>query len=291
MLNQNRLEPIDYLVIGHLTCDLTPDGPQLGGTAAYAALTANALGLRVGIITAVGEDVSLTRLDNIPIVGHRSEKSTTFENIETSNGRVQIIHHTAPLLVPHLIPTTWRSTPIVHFGPVAQEIDLSALRLFQDSLIGLTPQGWLRSWDNHGHIYPSEWPEATFVLQKAGAVVFSMEDVGKNESRIEEMAYACKILVVTDGPNGAYLYVRGNITHIEAPVMNEVDPVGAGDIFATSFFHRLHSTQDPLDAAHFATTIASRSVTRIGLNGVPTEEEIYNSLIELNAHGTHLYTR
>ena len=42
------LEPVDYLVIGHLSCDITPEGPRLGGTAAYAALTSHALGLRVG---------------------------------------------------------------------------------------------------------------------------------------------------------------------------------------------------------------------------------------------------
>ena len=36
MLQLNALEPVDYLVIGHLTRDLTAEGPRLGGTAAYA---------------------------------------------------------------------------------------------------------------------------------------------------------------------------------------------------------------------------------------------------------------
>ena len=36
------LEPLDYLVVGHVARDLTPQGPQLGGTVAYAALTARA---------------------------------------------------------------------------------------------------------------------------------------------------------------------------------------------------------------------------------------------------------
>ena len=40
------IAPIDYLIIGHLTQDLTPSGPMLGGTASYASLTARALGLR-----------------------------------------------------------------------------------------------------------------------------------------------------------------------------------------------------------------------------------------------------
>ena len=52
MLNLVLLEPVDYLVIGHVAHDLTPQGPRLGGTVAYSALTAQALGLRVGIVTA-----------------------------------------------------------------------------------------------------------------------------------------------------------------------------------------------------------------------------------------------
>ena len=40
------VEPIDYLIIGHISQDITPSGIQLGGTAAYAALTARACGLR-----------------------------------------------------------------------------------------------------------------------------------------------------------------------------------------------------------------------------------------------------
>ena len=54
------LEPVDYLMIGHLTLDAANGGPSLGGTAAYSALTAQALGLRVGIVTAWGGEISLS---------------------------------------------------------------------------------------------------------------------------------------------------------------------------------------------------------------------------------------
>ena len=58
MVSLVPLEPVDYLVIGHVTEDLTPTGPRLGGTAAFAALTARAFGLRTGIVTSVGEGAS-----------------------------------------------------------------------------------------------------------------------------------------------------------------------------------------------------------------------------------------
>jgi hypothetical protein len=85
------LEPVDYLVLGHLTCDLTPDGPRLGGGAAYAALTARAMGLRAGIVTAWGREIPLSELEGIPVVALEAGHSTTFENIYTPKGRVQIL--------------------------------------------------------------------------------------------------------------------------------------------------------------------------------------------------------
>ena len=83
------LEPVDYLVIGHLSCDITPDGPRLGGTAAYAALTAHALGLRVGVVTAWGGEVPLDALDGVKVQIVPTQRSTTFENKNTPTGRLQ----------------------------------------------------------------------------------------------------------------------------------------------------------------------------------------------------------
>jgi sugar/nucleoside kinase (ribokinase family) len=63
--------------------------------------------------------------------------------------------------------------------------------------------------------------------------------------------------------------------------MTEVDSVGAGDIFAAAFFIRLFATHDPWKAARFATQVAAFSVTRYGLESIPTTEEIQHSLIEV----------
>jgi len=83
MLELAPVQPVDYLAIGHLAVDIVPDGIQLGGSVAYAALTARALGLRVGIVTSAGSDAPLQALEGIRIVSIPSEFSTTFENIKT----------------------------------------------------------------------------------------------------------------------------------------------------------------------------------------------------------------
>jgi sugar/nucleoside kinase (ribokinase family) len=273
--------PVDYLILGHLSCDLTPAGARLGGTAAYSALTARALGLRVGVVSAWGGEVPLDVLDGIQIQIVATEYSTTFENIYTPEGRHQVIHHIAPDLVLENIPQSWRVAPIVHIGPITGEAKSLADGKFPASLLGLTPQGWLRTWDGEGRVHPGSWPESAESLSKANAAVLSLEDVGGDEEQIEAMALACPVLAVTEGPAGARLYWNGDLRRFRAPQVEEVDATGAGDIFAAAFFWRLHVTRDPWAAARFATHLASFSVQRRGLDGIPTQEEIQTCLVEV----------
>ncbi len=281
MRNLIPLEPIDYLVIGHVTQDITPNGPLLGGTAAYAALTAKALGLRVGIVTAHEPGLSLPQLEGIQIAAAFSDVSTTFENTTTPNGRVQHLYQQATPLDFSMVPELWRKAPIVHLGPVAQEVDPKLVRAFPESLIGVTPQGWMRAWDKNGLIHYTDWLENRYVLESASAAVISVEDVHGDESLIDEFLSSIRILVVTEGSAGCRLYWNGDLRYFRAPQVTEVDPTGAGDIFAATFFTRLSKTRDPWEAARYATMLASTSVTRRGMAGVPTPDEVYSHLVEI----------
>jgi sugar/nucleoside kinase (ribokinase family) len=281
MFSLAPLEPIDYLVIGHLTRDLTPQGSRLGGTAAYAALTASALGLRVGVVTSWGTEIPLGPMRQIPIINYPADASTTFENIYNDGQRVQILHHTALNLDYHLIPDPWRQASIIHLGPVAQEVEPGLVRRFPTALIGLTPQGWMRAWNQDGSVYHTEWPEASFLLSQAGAAVISVEDVDGDETRIEEMVAASRILAVTEASLGARLYWNGDVRRFRPPTVQEIDATGAGDVFAAAFFVRLYMTRDPWDAARFATQLSAYSVTRPGLESIPTAEEIQSLLVEV----------
>lgn len=281
MLQLSVIEPVDYLVIGHLTVDQTENGVRLGGAAAYAGLTAHALGLRVGIVTAVGADAPLEPLAGISVAGFQADESTRFENIYTPAGRLQYLRAVAPELAYYHVPEAWRSAGIVHLGPVAREVDPGLVRSFPAALIGVTPQGWLREWDSGGMVSVAEWPEAGFILGRAGAAVVSREDLGGDEDRIEELVAAARILAVTEGADGVRIYWNGDVRRFRPPDVTEVDPTGAGDIFAAAFFFRLHSTRDPWEAARFATRLAAASVTRPGLSGVPTPAEIEAGLVEV----------
>ena len=281
MISPKPIGPIDYLVVGHLSCDLTPEGPKLGGTASYSALTAAALGLRVGIVSKWGGEVPLNPLSGVQLTITKTEHSTTFENVQTPTGRVQYIHFVAPDFAPAEIPEIWARTPIVHIGPIAGE----GKRLIEEnvfsSFLGLTPQGWLRKWDGDHKVLACRWPEGEKALKNADAAVISLEDVGGDDEVIETMATSCPVLAVTEGANGARLYWNGDRRKFRAPEQMEVDSTGAGDIFAAAFFWRLYTTRNPWAATEFATHLASYSVGRSGLGGIPTKEEIQRCLREV----------
>lgn len=281
MYNLVPLEPVDYLVIGHVTHDLTASGPRLGGTAAYSALTARALGFRVGVVTASGPETDLGALGDIPVISVPSPQSTTFENIYLKNGRKQVLHHRAAPLSFESIPDAWRRTTIIHLGPVAQEVNALLPGSFSPALLGITPQGWLRAWDGSGQVHQTDWNPSIEVLSQAGAMVLSVEDVGGDEERIEHFAAHTRILAVTEAAAGSRLYWHGDQRRFRAPEMYETDATGAGDIFAAAFFIRLLTTQDPWEAARFATQLSARSVMRKGLEGIPTAEEIHACMVEV----------
>ena len=281
MQNLVPLQPVNYLVVGHVSRDLTLDSYRLGGTVSYSALTARALGLRVGVVTACDDATDLDRFGDIRVVSIPSKSSTTFENIYTEGKRAQILHQRADEISLEAVPAAWRHADIIHLGPVIRETDMVLPASFRPTLLGLTPQGWLRTWDENGRVKRSLWENAEEALTLAGCVVISVEDVGSDEEQIEFFARHARILAVTDGPAGSRLYWHGDQRRFRAPEMYEVDATGAGDIFAAAFFVRLQATRDPWEAARFATHLAARSVSRVGLDGVPTAAEIQACMVEV----------
>lgn len=276
-----ELRPVDYLLIGHVAVDLTPTGKQLGGTVSYAALTARAMGLRVGMVTSTGGDAPLHLLEGIQIFNIPSEQSTVFENVKTKDGRKQTLHHrAAPILFEH-VPLVWRDAPIVHLSPIAQEVDMAMADKFPSSWVGVTPQGWMRAWDENGSVFAKAWENSEQVLGQVGGVVMSLEDIDRDLELVEWMAHHTRLLCLTEGEQGAVLHWHGDRRRFRPPSVEEVDATGAGDVFTAGFFTRLYQTRDPWEAARFATNLAAYSVTRAGLNGIPTREEIEHCKMEV----------
>lgn len=268
---------LDYLVIGHVTRDRTADGWTPGGTAAYAARTARAMGLRVGVLTSAADDLSRA-LAGIEVVCLPAAATTTFDNRYTDAGREQVVRALAAPLTAAAVPPQWRTARIVHLGPVAGECDPALVDLFPVSFVGLTPQGWMRAWDKQGRVRRAPWEQADQLLVRADAVVLSEEDIASDETLVTRWAAWTRVLAVTRAAHGCSVYWRGTRTDVAAFAAVEVDPTGAGDVFAAVFFARLADGDEPLAAARLANCVAAASVGRVGLAATPTPAEFVRCL-------------
>jgi len=210
------MNAIDYLVVGHVAKDLIPGGARLGGTAAYAALTARALGYRPGLATACAEELDLGPLGGLDCARTPSPVSTTFENIYGPAGRTQFIRAQAAPLTGEAIPPGWRAARLVHLAPLAREFGTELAGQFKGAFVGLTPQGWLRQWGADGRVRPRDWPEAAATLPQVTAAVLSLDDIRGRWATAEQWAKVTKVLVVTEGERGCTVFARG-IVNARAP--------------------------------------------------------------------------
>lgn len=270
-----------YVAVGHITQDVRNGSFVFGGTVTYASLTARNLGYRAAIVTAlpyeVLQDPAFAELyRGIAVAALPSEQATVFENIYTPAGRVQYLRSHARVLDPALIPPHLLRAPVVHLAPVAQEIPPAILAsIGPSSLVGITPQGWMRRWDRTGRVWPERWTSAEQFLARADALVFSEEDTGGNMQEAERYVTLARIAVITRGARGCTVYVRG-ARPLDLPAFpaREVDPTGAGDVFAAAFFLKLAERSDPEEAGIYANCVASFAVEDIGTRGIPTKEQV-----------------
>lgn len=278
---QEQTRPLDYLVIGHVTTDLTDEGPKLGGTVTFSGLTARALGLKAGIITAYNPDTDISPLGNIWVRNKVSPETTNFKNLSDGIKRTQFLYQKAESLLPADIPTFNPPPAILHLGPVANEVSPDILSQFPESLKCLTPQGWFRRTDEEDRVIHQDWDNAETTLAQSDAAVISLEDVQYDEESISRMAAVTPVFVVTENYRGARIYWHNDARYIKAPKVELVDDTGAGDIFASAFFYRYWKTKDPWEAGRFAVLIASWSVTCDRLDSIPTDVEIERAKTEI----------
>src|SRR5438552_18012733 len=116
---------IEYLLLGHVTVDRLDDRRVvLGGTATYAALTARNLGARVGVHTSSAYEPGLIdTLGGVLVARVPSEYTTCFVNDYSSGKRRQTLESVADKLTFEQIVPEWRNPPVVHLGPLGQELD------------------------------------------------------------------------------------------------------------------------------------------------------------------------
>ncbi len=275
----------EFLAIGHVARDLHSDGTfSPGGTVTFATLTASRLGLTAAIVTRADPAMSAFLPTFLPAISLHilpSSQTTTFANQYEDGFRTQYLYARAEKIQIIDVPDSWRLAPIVLFGPLAQEILPEFVMLFPrlpGAIIAATPQGWLRRWDADGRVWPTPWQTAEQMLPLLDVLILSHDDLlpfadgNRNEADAILAAWSMRVplLIATDGRHGATLFRQGHTQRFPAYPAKEVDPTGAGDVFAAAFLISLYKDGDPERAVDFANCVASFSIGRPDVQGIPT---------------------
>jgi sugar/nucleoside kinase (ribokinase family) len=185
----------------------------------------------------------------------------------------------------------------VLLAPLAHEVDPELAKAFHGALIGATAQGWLRRFSDDGLVTAGPLDVAERLLPHLSALLLSAEDLPAHASageavtssdapdtsigveaiqaQVESWAQLTPHVVVTLGAAGALLLAAGQPdTLLPGYPVTEVDPTGAGDVFAMAFLFELWTTGDARAAVDFANRVAALSVEGPGATNIPSRAEV-----------------
>jgi hypothetical protein len=273
----------DFLVIGHLAKDKVAEGWRLGGTAAYASLTASKLGLRTAVLTSAASDLDPSLL--LPDIDVRllpASQTTMFENVYGPKGRLQYVWARARTIAASDVPQEFLGAKVVLLGPLVGEVEEEVTCCFPRSLLAISPQGWLRTILPDGRveqISPRRW-RPRLLLKRSQALFVSQEDLPPTETEETLARWAAQVplMAFTRGTGGARLWSEGRWRQVPAIPAEELDPTGAGDVFAAAFLSRYVETDDVWQAALFAAAAASLSVEAPGTAAIPSRQQVEERL-------------
>jgi len=271
----------DFVAIGHVTLDRFGEATRPGGSALYAAVTAHRLGLSVGLLTSHGDDFPLDVIPpKIEVVSVPAADTTLFEHRHQPAGRISHVRSIASPLTADDVPDDWRDASLCLLAPVVDEVDPLMATLFTDGAVGAAAQGWVRHVKPDGLVIPRAWTSPERLLQSVQALFLSREDIRGQEAEAAEWFQRMPVGVLTADRVGALLFVNGERYEVQPRAAREVDPTGAGDVFAATFLIQYQRDGDPWAAAAAAACAGALAIEGEGWSAVADRAALDAALAE-----------
>lgn len=271
------------LALGHVTRDRRRQGGDvLGGSVSYAALAVRRLGWQAAILTAAGSDFDAeVELPGIEAFVRRSSATTRFTNeYDDTGARRQVVSARAEDIDLSPLSPSWQSPDVLLLGPVAGELCSVSATDFDASCVGAIAQGYVRRIAHDGTVSALAWAHPERDLLGVHVLFLSEHDLPEAEAQARELLRAVPMVALTRGWRGVRLFSRDGVHEVPSLPKPEVDPTGAGDVFAAGFLARYHETGDPLEAAAFGACCASCVVEGVGVSTLGDRAEVERRLRE-----------
>jgi sugar/nucleoside kinase (ribokinase family) len=264
------------LALGHVSRDRRPGGDVLGGSVTYGTLTARRLGWEAAILTSAGPDFDPEReLAGVPVFVRRSSATTRFVNEYDEDGtRHQLVTARADDVGLEPLPESWRDPDALLLGPLVGELGDPFATALEAGCVGAIAQGYVRAVDEEGRVSAREWPRPERDLLGVHVLFLSEQDLPDADARARDFLAQVPMVALTRGWRGLTLVTRQGCHDVPTLPRPEVDPTGAGDVFAAAFLVRYQETGDPLEAAAFGACAASCAVEGVGTSTLGDRAEV-----------------
>jgi hypothetical protein len=276
------------LVVGDVTLDVAGDGLVPGGSAYYAAHALAGLGADVRVLTRAGPELpegvfrarSTLRGEHAPgsieALTVPARATVVFGNVVVRRKlRRQRVVGTAAPLDASALPDAWRTADLLLLAPVLGELApapfVCAIRA---STVGLCVQGLVR--DVHGGLVVPRSLAPTSASLAGIDVAFLGDDEAVGQPDLADaLAAVVPIVAWTHGARGSEVRARGRTLRAGVHPARELDPTGAGDVYAAAFLLALARGGSLEDAARLGAAAASIVVEGRGGDALPRVGEAF----------------
>ena len=274
--------------MGEALWDVLPEGKKIGGAPANFAYHVSQFGFNSRVVSAVGDD----KLGN-EILENFSEKNLNFliEKVPYPTGTVQVelddegipCYDIKEGVAWDNIPFTpaleelAKQTRAVCFGSLAQRsvVSRETINKFLDAMPD--DNGQLRIFDINlrQNFYTKEI--LCNSMERCNILKINDEELVtvsrmfgypgidlQNKCWILLAKYNLKMLILTCGVNGSYVFTPGEISFVETPKVEVADTVGAGDSFTATFVAAILKGKKVSDAHKLAVEASAYVCTQNG---------------------------
>ena len=274
--------------MGEALWDVLPEGKKIGGAPANFAYHVSQFGFDSQVVSAVGDD----RLGNEILENFAEKKlNSLIEKVPYPTGTVQVeldaegvpMYDIKEGVAWDNIPFTpaleklARHTHAVCFGSLAQrdEVSRATINRFLDTMPDM--EGQLKIFDINlrQNFYTKEVLRESF--RKCNVLKINDEELIiisrmfgypgidlQDKCWILLAKYNLKMLILTCGTNGSYVFTPGTVSFQETPKVPVADTVGAGDSFTAAFCSSVLKGKSIPEAHRLAVEVSAYVCTQSG---------------------------
>lgn len=274
--------------MGEALWDVLPEGKKIGGAPANFAYHVSQFGLPSRVVSAVGEDkLGAEILDNfrekklncmieqVPyptgtvqveldaegVPCYDIKEGVAWDNIPYTNALEGLAHCTRAVCFGSLAQRSIVSRETINRFLDAMPVTDDTLKIFDVNLRqGFYTKEILCNSFQKCNILKINDEELVTVSRMFGYPGIDLQD----KCWILLAKYNLKMLILTCGVNGSYVFTPGNVSFVETPKVEVADTVGAGDSFTATFVAALLKGMSITEAHRLAVDVSAFVCTQNG---------------------------